>query len=212
MGLADVLAAHNAILELFPYAEPLEHFLGGLSVRGEARIGGGQETEFLGQAGTGDLPQRTTALANEILRRLELQFDVKPREATIPERVKELRRLTIKLIDEAGESKAAERSRWNDVMDDLFLVVQLFSYPGDYVAERPSIERMAETLDKFEEDVLGKFSASIRGRRRATITFDEAVPAEPARDRRAAARELTDTLESRVQMMLDRYNEEGDSR
>jgi len=39
-------------------------------------------------------------------------------------------------------------------MDDLFFVIQLYSYPGDYVAERPVIERIAETLDKFEEDVL----------------------------------------------------------
>ena len=39
-------------------------------------------------------------------------------------------------------------------MEDLFFVIQLYSYPGDYVAEKPSIERIAETLDKFEEDVL----------------------------------------------------------
>jgi len=162
-----------------------------------------KETEFLGQAQMGDLPTRTKALAGEVLQRLEEQFDLKQREATIPERVKELRRVTIAKIEGTGENDAEERTRLNEIMDDIFLVVQLFSYPGDYVAEHPSIERMAETLDKFEEDVLGKFSASVRGSRRAWIEFGEPVPVQPSRDRRTAARQLTDTLENRVQQMLD---------
>ena len=48
------------------------------------------------------------------------------------------------------------RQRLQEELDDLFLAVQLYSYPGDYVAEEPTIERMAETLDKFEEDVLNR--------------------------------------------------------
>lgn len=162
-----------------------------------------KETEFLGYAQTGDLPSRTKSLADEILQRLEKQFELKQRDATIPERVKELRRATIAKIEETDESNAKERTRLNEILDDIFLVVQLFSYPGDYVAEHPSVERMAETLDKFEEDVLGKFSASVRGTRRAWIEFGEPVPVKPGRDRRAAARELTDMLEDRVQRMLD---------
>jgi len=82
-------------------------------------------------------------------------------------------------------------------------VVQLFSYPGDYVAEKPSIERLAETLDKFEEDLLGKYSATVRSARRATVRFGEPVAVETGRSRREAARVLTDTLERRVQEMLD---------
>lgn len=162
-----------------------------------------KETEFLGQAQTGNLPTRTKALAGEVLQRLEKQFDLKHRDTTIPERVKELRRVTIARIEGTDESDVDERNRLNDIMDDIFLVVQLFSYPGDYVAEHPSIERIAETLDKFEEDVLGKFSASVRGTRRAWIEFGEPVPVQPSRDRRTAARELTDTFETRVQQMLD---------
>ncbi len=47
-------------------------------------------------------------------------------------------------------------------MDTVFLIVQLYSYPGDYLLEHPSTERVAETLDKLEEDVLGAAYPSLR--------------------------------------------------
>ena len=82
-------------------------------------------------------------------------------------------------------------------------MVQLFSYPGDYVQERPSIQRMAETLDKFEEDVLGVFSASIRGPRRAIVSFGNPIEVATERKNRKAVPDLTCTLESAVQKQLD---------
>src|SRR3712207_8394705 len=48
--------------------------------------------------------------------------------------------------------------------DALPILVQLYSYPGDYLAERPTIERLAETVDKLEEDGLGYHMARPRGR------------------------------------------------
>ena len=160
-----------------------------------------KEIEFLGRACEGSLPERTDGLANEILGRLEERYEIKVGEATIPERVKDLRSITLKQIEEVGKDDA-KRKALDDDLDDLFLVVQLFSYPGDYVRERPSIERLAETLDKFEEDMLGKYSASIRASRRATVHIGEAVTPQIER-KRTAARELTDSLERRIQDLLD---------
>ena len=65
-----------------------------------------------------------------------------------------------------------------------------------------SIERMAETLDKFEEDVLGHKTARIRGARRATVTFGEPIPIEPHKGSKQAAA-LTRVMEARVQALLD---------
>lgn len=160
-----------------------------------------KEIEFLGRACEGSLPERTDGLANEILGRLEKRYENKVGEATIPERVKDLRSITLKQIEEVGKDDV-KRKALNDDLDDLFLVVQLFSYPGDYVRERPSIERLAETLDKFEEDMLGRYSASIRASRRATVHIGEAVT-PPIERKRAATRELTDSLERRIQTLLD---------
>ena len=69
--------------------------------------------------------------------------------------------------ERAGGTTPEAKSKLASDMDDLFFVIQLFSYPGDYVAERPTIERIAETLDKFEEDVLRADFPGIRGRRGA---------------------------------------------
>lgn len=163
-----------------------------------------KEMEFLDHATAGSLPERTDALAHEILRRLEQRHRIQPEQATVPERVKELRRLSLGLLEGVGEDDP-QHKQLNDDLDDLFLVVQLFSYPGDYVAERPTIERLAETLDKFEEDVLGKYSATVRSTRKATVRVGEPVLVEASRKRKAAAQDLTDRLERRVQEMLDSH-------
>jgi hypothetical protein len=105
-------------------------------------------------------------------------------------------------MSDLPEGHAARRPLEHD-LDDLFLVVQLYSYPGDYVRERPTIERMAETLDKFEEDVLGVFSASIRGRRRAIVSFGEPIEVQGDRKGKSEVPELTRSLESAVQAQLD---------
>ena len=92
-------------------------------------------------------------------------------------------------------------------MDDLFFVVQLFSYPGDYVAQRPTIERIAETLDKFEEDVLRADFPGIRGTRRAVVRFGEPIPVPKERQAPRAVEQWTDLIESRVQGLLDEVNQ-----
>ena len=62
---------------------------------------------------------------------------------------------------------------------------------------------MAETLDKFEEDVLRKPTASIKARRQATVQFGE--PVEVVGDRKVKNQTTTiaTAIEQRVQSMLD---------
>ena len=86
-------------------------------------------------------------------------------------------------------------------LDNLFLVVQVFSYPANYVAESPTLERIAETLDKLEEDVLGVPLASGRGPRGAVVAFGEPILVGTGEGRRTAS-ELTELLQQRVQELL----------
>ena len=69
---------------------------------------------------------------------------------------------------------------------------------------RYTIDRMAETLDKFEEDVLQKPTASIKGRRRAVVQFGEPLPVVGDRKIKNQTTEITTTVEQRVQAMLDK--------
>jgi hypothetical protein len=163
-----------------------------------------KEIEFYGHATTGTLPERTTALGNHILKLLEERCETQSSDGTIPERVKQLRRIVMEKLEDLDQDDPL-REQLNNDLDNLFLVVQIFSYPGDYVAEEPSTERLAETLDKFEEDVLGKYAPTIRSARRMTAYLGDPIPVEAGRKARAAAPALTDLLEERVQEMLDRH-------
>ncbi len=166
-----------------------------------------KEMESYGHATEGPLPERVDALAKHILRRLEQKYELDPSDSTIPERVKELRRRTLAALEDLEPPEiiaGPQRKQFDDDLDDLFLVVQLFSYPGDYVSERPTIERLAETLDKLEEDALSRFAATPRAARKATVYLGDPIPVEGTRNREAAAK-LTDLLEQRVQEMLDAH-------
>ncbi len=164
-----------------------------------------KELEYVGRTSAGPLPNRIDALAEQILQTLETRYEVTAREKTIPERVKQLRRLALKQL---GELPAADPSRkaHEHTLDDVFLVLQLFSYPGDYVQERPTIERMAETLDKLEEDMLDVFYPSIKANRRATISLGEPIRVEKEKKNQDVVA-LTRQMEQAVQRELDRMRE-----
>lgn len=160
-----------------------------------------KELEYTGQTEQGPLPDRVNRLTDTILSRIESRYDMTAK-GTTPERVKALRQRAIKLVEESTEH-SPERQQANADLADVYLVIQMFSYPGDYVAGRPCVERMAETLDKFEEDILGRQTATIRGQRRATVTFGEPIEVTADRKQKHAIEDLTQQVEDHVQGLLD---------
>ena len=91
-------------------------------------------------------------------------------------------------------------------MDRIFVAHQLYSYPGNYVAEKPSIDRLAETIDKFEEDALQRPTAGIRGQRECHVYFGEPIAISGDRKNRATPSEVTRQMEQSVQAMLDQHS------
>jgi 1-acyl-sn-glycerol-3-phosphate acyltransferase len=170
-----------------------------------------KEIEYLGRPHGGSVVERSNRLALSVLDRLETKHGVTPPTTTdhgmISERVKELRRAVIKATEQEGLTPA-DRQSLHDDMEDLFFVIQLFSYPGDYVAERPTIERIAETFDKFEEDLLHLDFPGIRGERRVVVRFGEPLVVPAERSGRDAVAQWTDMLEKKVQGLLDDINRE----
>jgi 1-acyl-sn-glycerol-3-phosphate acyltransferase len=166
-----------------------------------------KELEYLGHPQSGTLPERIGRMKEALLTRLEQRYGLAAGAGTVPERIKEVRRHIIKRQEQADLTDA-DRKQLADDLEDVFGVVQLFSYPGNYVAERPSIERLAETLDKFEEDVLGEELPAIRGTRRVVVSFGEPVEVPRERGRKDAVAYWTDDLEKRVQALLDGLNAE----
>jgi acyltransferase-like protein len=160
-----------------------------------------KEIEFYGHCCSGPLSERIEKLIDFILSRLEDQYDLTTHKADVPERVKLLRQQAIRRMAECPE-ESSERRQCEEDISDLFLTMQLLSYPGNYVAEDPSIERIAETIDKLEEDVLGVKSATIRGSRKATVTLGEPIPIAGNRKDQPSPAELTRLLEDRIQEQL----------
>lgn len=168
-----------------------------------------KELEYLGAPRTGNLGDRIKYLSDAILQKLEQRHNVPASGGIVPERVKECRRALIKGIEnEEQPPTAAQKEALLDDLDDMFFVVQLFSYPGDYVAGTPTIERVAETIDKFEEDIFRLAAPSIRGERHAVVKFGEPIPVPKEREGRNAVAEWTSRLESAVQGLLDEINAE----
>jgi 1-acyl-sn-glycerol-3-phosphate acyltransferase len=159
-----------------------------------------KEKEKLGRSceAEGDLPARIARLTGTLLERLETEFLKKsPSAETVPLRVKALRRHLLPLWSDE-QSPPAVRQRARAALDDVQLVLQLYSYPGDYVAQKPSVERMAETIEKFEEDWTG--FARPKGRRRARVVFGEPIDLKEAGAGRArtAAHDVTARLEEAI--------------
>ena len=129
------------------------------------------------------------------------------RSEAVPVRVKELRRACLEALADPATTPA-EAGRLRCDLDDLFVVVQLFSYPGDYVKECPTVERVAETLMKFEQDVFAITDMiRPRGPRRAIVRLgtpiDVADSLKSAAKPRHAIAALTTELERRMQEGLD---------
>jgi 1-acyl-sn-glycerol-3-phosphate acyltransferase len=160
-----------------------------------------KELEYLGSSRSGELSSRLRNLGEEILLKLESRHGA-CRDDSHPVRVKELRRTILTKANDR-QTPAADQKRLSHDLEDLFVVTQLYSYPGDYLrTQKPSIERIAETVDKLEEDVLQRQTASIRGRREAIVEFGAPI-AVPAGKSRTLVAELTATAQKHVQSLID---------
>jgi hypothetical protein len=164
-----------------------------------------KELEYLNAPQAGPLSGRLRQLTETLLSKMEQRSGIKSKGGIVPERVKDVRRHHIQALQKS-ELPAEERAQLLLEMDDLFFIVQLFSYPGDYAHTQPSIERLAETIDKFEEDVLGLAYPSIKGKRRIVVRFGEPIAAQPYVSQADGLHALTQVLETQVQALLDSLN------
>ena len=125
------------------------------------RLGSGllalKEVEFLGHGTSGGLIERIKNLQDHLVAMVEEKHLSRPGAGSTPERVKVLRgKLRLKLTEPDPEISLEEKNALYDDLDTLFVAFQLYSYPGEYLKEDPSTDRIAETIFKLEEDVLGQ--------------------------------------------------------
>ncbi len=147
-------------------------------------------------------------LSEAILSRLERHYahvtTTSSRPGDILDQVQRLRHYIIER--QRFEIDVRRRQSMDRDLDDLFFVVQLYSYPNHYLRQRPTIERVAETIDKLEEDIFETEVPTVHGRRRVIVSFGEPIRVPSNENTSADCVRLTQECAGRVQAMLDELN------
>lgn len=160
-----------------------------------------KESEYFGAPRSGGLNHRLNRLIDRLLDPLEQQWIGVPQDGPVVPRVKSLR---MKVLPEMirGEIDAGERERRWKQLADIYLAQQVASYPPDYLTSHPSIDRLFETVERYEEDLTDR--VRVHGSLKVIIEVGEAIRISPQRDRTAAVDPLMARIESELQSMLDR--------
>jgi hypothetical protein len=165
-----------------------------------------KEIEYFGQAQTGTLAERLDRLINRLLCPLEQEWLGEPQSGSVVPRIKALR---IKILPDMIEGRVddAERRRRWEQLADMYLAQQLSYYPPDYIQAYPSVDRLLEMIERFEEDLTDK--VTVHGALKVIIEVGEAIEVSLERDRSAEVDPLMLQLEERLQGMLDQLARES---
>ncbi|MFM7181211.1 MAG: lysophospholipid acyltransferase family protein [Verrucomicrobiales bacterium] len=187
--------------QTFPGRDPVDRLLS----LGEFALEN-HEPLYLGSPHPGDpLPARLTRLREKILSDVESRLGLSFPGKSTPERFRSVRgHLRRKLLSDPP-LPPSERPALHEEFVHLHRVHQLYSYPGTYLTENPTRERVSETILKLEEDILDSPRYSVR--RTAHVTFDTPVDAPSALaaaggQPKAAAAELTRHLTANLTRLL----------
>ena len=174
------------------------------------RLGGGlialREEEFLGQAQVGTLVERIQNLQVQLVKMIEDKHGQGKGDLSIPDRIRWLRgKIRKQLVDEENPPSPEMEYDLYDDLDTVFSAAQLYSYPGQYLSEEPSVNRIAETILKLEEDVLEE--GTYPARMDASVRFGEPVDVakfleERNLDPKTGAPAATEYLGTQIQGML----------
>jgi len=165
-----------------------------------------KEEEFLGHAQTGGLVRRSNRLQSQLVEMIEAIQGGVGADHSLPERIKWLRGRIRKQLTDSETAPGEEQAReLYDHLDTLFAAAQLYSYPGQYLREQPSTDRIAETILKMEEDVL--MQGTYPSPQDAHVRFGEPIAVaefmrERGLDQKTAAGPLTESLGDSIQTML----------
>jgi hypothetical protein len=165
-----------------------------------------KEIEYFGVAQEGALGERLVRLIDRLLTPLEAEWLKGRREPEVIQRVKLLR---IALVPEMAAGTLAEaemQRRWRQLAD-IYLAQQLACYPVGYWGERPTSERLLETVERFEEDLTDV--ARIHAPLRAVVEVGEAIEVAAERSRGADGDPLMTALREQLEQMLAASAQEG---
>jgi 1-acyl-sn-glycerol-3-phosphate acyltransferase len=165
-----------------------------------------KEIEYFGRPQDGPLNERLTGLINRLLHPIEQQWLDRREEGSVVPRVKALRMKILPAMVR-GEISGGERDRRWRQLEDLYLAQQVSCYLPDYLSGKPTVDRLYETVERYEEDLTDM--ASVYGSLKVILQVGEAIEVSPKRDRRADVDPLMAEIERNLQTILDELAEES---
>ncbi len=164
-----------------------------------------KEKEFLNRTLDGSLDERLNTFREHLISNEEKKYFAEIKTGNHPTRVRMLRG-KIRSIILASETPGEETmTKCRASLDKLYVAIQLYSYPGQYLREKPSMDRIAETLHKFEEDIFE--DSKILGQRSVEITFCKPINLmdrldDLQKDSKRAVSDVTTEIEAAIQAVL----------
>jgi hypothetical protein len=146
------------------------------------------------------LRQRQTNMVNHLLNPLEEEWLGGRQEGGIQIRNKNLR---IKIFpDMTGDVlELAERKRRWEQLERTYLAQQIDCYPERYISDYPSIERILETVEKFEENFTD--TCRVHGHLKAITIVGEPIEVSPHREKRGVSDPLMLQVREKIDAMLE---------
>lgn len=165
-----------------------------------------KEIEYFGQAQQGRLHERIERLIDRLLSPLEDEWLNGEHGGGVVPRVKALRMKILPDMIEGRIDEADRARRWGQ-LSDIYLAQQVSCYPPDYLTDYRSVDRLLETVERFEEDLTDR--VRVHGSLKAVIEIGEPIEVSPQRDRKAPVDPLMAALERDLTAMLARLAEES---
>lgn len=167
------------------------------------KIGGAllglKELEYFEATRSGSLRERLQQLENHLLEPLEIQWCAGRHDGDAMARVKRLRAAILPDMVSGTLTEQDRAARWRHLAD-VYLVQQLHCYPGDYI-EKPTPERVLETVERYEEDLtdIARPHFPIR----AVITVGDALEVSAEKDRTHETDPVTTEIRRRMEELLE---------
>jgi 1-acyl-sn-glycerol-3-phosphate acyltransferase len=139
-----------------------------------------KEVEYQGSAHNGPLAERLPSLIEAVLKPLEEVYLKGRTESVTIERVKKLRAAIVPALITGNLASEERDRRWRHLADCYF-AQQLACYPIGYLDGEPTVERILETVERFEEDLTDK--ATIHRPLQCHIDIGPAIEVGPDRPR-----------------------------
>ena len=146
------------------------------------------------------LRQRQDRMIDHLLHPLEEEWLGEHSTKGIQTRVKAIRMKIFPEMTRSGELDESERERRWQHLAASYLAQQIACYPDNYIVEHPSVDRILETVEKFEEDLFGK--CRVHGQTKVIIDVGEAIEVSSKRVRGAETDPLMDSIREQLKPMM----------